>query len=169
MWSETERHHETPHFPTGSHRLRREVAALKAVLRGQRLKWSLEWPGADLLSDADGGMTDKFGITTGRIQGMATVYVVPDAPSKHGAEPTSAAAGHGVRHYATTLREEVLAVIAAAGPDGLTADHAARLLGASVLAVRPRVSELKRLGRIEATGERRRNASGMRAAVWRIR
>jgi hypothetical protein len=42
-------------------------------------------------------------------------------------------------------------------------------LDASPFAVRPRVTELNRLGLIERSRtERRRNASGMNAAVWKI-
>lgn len=52
-------------------------------------------------------------------------------------------------------------------PGGLTADEIAADLGESVLSIRPRVSELHRLGMIEKTKVRRRNASGMSASVWR--
>jgi predicted ArsR family transcriptional regulator len=50
---------------------------------------------------------------------------------------------------------------------GATADEIATELGESVLSVRPRVSELRALGEIEETGERRVNESGRRAIVWR--
>jgi hypothetical protein len=63
------------------------------------------------------------------------------------------------------LRTLVLEVLAAA-PDGLTADEIAAKLDASVLAVRPRVSELFHAARIEKTGERRLNRSGLAAHVW---
>jgi hypothetical protein len=53
-----------------------------------------------------------------------------------------------------------------AGP--LTADEAAAKLGESVLSIRPRISELRARGLIAPTGERRRNASGMRAMVWGV-
>jgi predicted ArsR family transcriptional regulator len=52
-------------------------------------------------------------------------------------------------------------------PGGLTADEIAAHLGESVLSIRPRVSELRKLGMIEKTKVRRRNASGMSATVWR--
>ena len=51
---------------------------------------------------------------------------------------------------------------------GATADEIAAELGASILSIRPRVSELNRLGVIEKTAERRKNASGMTATVWRL-
>ena len=38
----------------------------------------------------------------------------------------------------------------------------------SVLSIRPRVSELHRLGLVHETGERRRNESGHRAAVYEL-
>jgi predicted ArsR family transcriptional regulator len=52
-------------------------------------------------------------------------------------------------------------------PKGRTADELAKLLRRSPLSVRPRLSELKALGKVAATGERRRNESGMTATVWR--
>jgi DNA-binding IclR family transcriptional regulator len=64
------------------------------------------------------------------------------------------------------LRALVLQMLAAV-PCGLTADEIAAKLGESVLAVRPRVSELFHAGLIEKTGERRPNASGLNAHVWK--
>ena len=64
------------------------------------------------------------------------------------------------------LRALVLELLAAV-PSGLTADEIAAKLAESVLAVRPRVSELFHAGVIEKTGERRPNASGLNAHVWK--
>jgi predicted transcriptional regulator len=64
------------------------------------------------------------------------------------------------------LRALVLEALVAA-PSGLTADEIAAKLEESVLAVRPRVSELFHAGVIEKTGERRPNASGLNAHVWK--
>jgi predicted ArsR family transcriptional regulator len=77
-------------------------------------------------------------------------------------------ASPGARTSARTehLRALVLAVLAAT-PCRLTADEIAAKLDASVLAVRPRVSELFHAGLIEKTGERRPNASGLNAHVWK--
>lgn len=49
----------------------------------------------------------------------------------------------------------------------MTADEVAELLGESVLSVRPRVSELKVQGKVEATTKRRCNVSHKTAVVWR--
>lgn len=64
------------------------------------------------------------------------------------------------------LRALVLEVLAFT-PSGLTADEIAAKLDESVLAVRPRVSELFHAGVIEKTGDRRPNASGLNAHVWK--
>ena len=64
------------------------------------------------------------------------------------------------------LRALALELLAAT-PAGLSADEIAAKLEESVLAVRPRVSELFHAGLIEKTGERRRNASGLHAHVWK--
>jgi hypothetical protein len=53
--------------------------------------------------------------------------------------------------------------------DPATADEVAEWLGRSVLAVRPRLSELVAQGKIEESGKRRRNASGKLASVWKIK
>lgn len=49
----------------------------------------------------------------------------------------------------------------------LTADEAAEKLKRNILSIRPRLSELVNSGRIEKSDERRRNASGKSAIVWR--
>lgn len=48
-----------------------------------------------------------------------------------------------------------------------TADELARQINESVLSVRPRVTELSKLGEIVDTGIRRRNESGKFAIVWK--
>lgn len=48
-----------------------------------------------------------------------------------------------------------------------TADECARLLNESVLAVRPRISELHEMRMVRDSGKRRFNRSGKRAIVWR--
>ncbi len=50
-----------------------------------------------------------------------------------------------------------------------TSDEIAAKLGLSILYVRPRVSELKRIGKLSKTGLRRANSSGQSANVLRLR
>lgn len=84
-------------------------------------------------------------------------------------EPTtSRAAAKAMAASAPLLRERVYAVIKASGALGMTADEAAAAIGETVLACRPRVSELAKANRIVKTGERRANESGLKAAVWRV-
>jgi hypothetical protein len=87
----------------------------------------------------------------------------PSAPG-HRDTDTSREAAKDMASRVTGLR---LAVLGALAQDR-TADECAAVLGESVLAVRPRTTELKRLGLITDTGERRPNASGKRAIVWRL-
>lgn len=49
-----------------------------------------------------------------------------------------------------------------------TADEVADALGLSVLAIRPRFSELLAQGFIVDSGARRKNKSGRTATVWRV-
>jgi hypothetical protein len=88
----------------------------------------------------------------------------PDSPGFKVSGPSEQAAER-IAPTAKTLRVEVLKVIQQT-PSGLTADEIAEKLHRSVLSVRPRVSELRRLGEIRQSGERGRNASGMSASVW---
>jgi len=53
--------------------------------------------------------------------------------------------------------------------DGLTADEAADVLGLSYFSIRPRVTELARMGKLEDSGEVRPNHSGKNAIVWRLK
>lgn len=77
---------------------------------------------------------------------------------------TSLEAAGAIQSRAATLRERAFAYILA-NPDH-TADEVARSLDESVLAIRPRISELHKGGRIVTAG-RGRNASGMAAHRWR--
>lgn len=78
---------------------------------------------------------------------------------------TSEEAARRVRGSAKVLRERVLVRLRERAA-GMTADEIAEDLNLSVLSVRPRVSELNRLGEIRKNGLRRRNASGLSASVW---
>lgn len=66
---------------------------------------------------------------------------------------------------AESIREQVRRILARWN---CTADQAAEFLGLSILSVRPRFSELRALGEVEDTGERKLNASGHKAVVWRL-
>ena len=92
--------------------------------------------------------------------------IYPEAPGFKISGPSQQAA-EAVGGNASKLRAAVLAQFAAY-PSGATADEVAKDLNLSVLSVRPRVSELKRLGQIKETGGRRKNQSGMTATVWRV-
>ena len=92
--------------------------------------------------------------------------IYPDAPGFKSDGP-SADAAEKIAERAPLIRSRVLECIRL-HPEGLTADEAAAALDLSILTVRPRVSELRRQGEIRATGNRRCNASGMTASIWRV-
>lgn len=85
----------------------------------------------------------------------------PHAP---GAAPVDTSLDAAASIDARTLRLEVLAILAR-WPEGLTADEVAAVIGRDRLAIRPRLSELKRLGMVRDSGQRRPNRSGRSAAV----
>jgi predicted ArsR family transcriptional regulator len=64
------------------------------------------------------------------------------------------------------MRDRVLSTLQAF-PEGLTADEVATLMDSTVLAVRPRVTELVNASMVFAKAHvRRPNASGRTAQVW---
>lgn len=80
---------------------------------------------------------------------------------------TSQEAAFAIKGRSDILRANCLKALSMIGPH--TADETADRIGESVLAVRPRFSELLALGLIEDTGIRRPNASGRNATVWRVK
>jgi hypothetical protein len=100
--------------------------------------------------------------------GHVSVTVQPSYPAHAGwKSPTSKHAAEAIEPYAKTLRGRALAEFRYVYPKGLTADQLGRLVRAGPLSMRPRISELRSSGLIEATTERRKNDSGIEAIVWR--
>ena len=64
-------------------------------------------------------------------------------------------------------RSKVLEVVAAAGRPGVTSDEIAEQLGWIVFKVRPRTSDLRRMGKIIDSRERRPGATGIMSIVWK--
>lgn len=73
---------------------------------------------------------------------------------------TSAIAAQEMAPLAETLRDQALAVLK---QHPATSDEVAAELHKSVLAIRPRLTELKTMGLIRETGRRRPNLSGLPA------
>ena len=88
-----------------------------------------------------------------------------------GKTDTSAAAADVIAGRAATLRSRAYTQIMAHTEvpyyQGLTADETASLLNEDILAVRPRLTELKDMGLIEDTGRRRKNVKGNTQIVFR--
>lgn len=88
-------------------------------------------------------------------------------------EPTTSRdAAEKIAPIAATLRGQVLQAYEVAWPAGLTADEVAGRLGKSILSIRPRVTELRKTGKLYPCllkgGEaplRRKNDSGLEAVV----
>lgn len=87
----------------------------------------------------------------------------PKSPG-HKRAGTSQEAARSMKPRAPTLREKVLALLQR---DAMTADECAERLNVTVLACRPRLSELSRMGLIYDTGLTSKNASGIKATIWR--
>lgn len=85
----------------------------------------------------------------------------------HKAAGPSAEAAECVAGSAKNLRSEVLRIMILTA-HSMTADEIAAELKKSVLSVRPRVSELHRMGLIHPAGGRGKNDSGMSATRWEV-
>lgn len=79
---------------------------------------------------------------------------------------TSRAAAESVRHTTAEAYSGIMAVLRKHGP--MTADEAASIMGLTPFYVRPRFSEMKEMGWIEPTGDKRKNNSRRAANVMRI-
>jgi predicted ArsR family transcriptional regulator len=94
---------------------------------------------------------------------MTDLFSYPHQPGAQDRD-TSRAAADEVAKTAPKLRGLALDVLERS--NGLTADEVAGRLGLSILSIRPRLTELSRLGKVRDSGARRRNASGKAAIVW---
>lgn len=94
---------------------------------------------------------------------MTDLFDYPSSPGFQARDTSRAAAEH-VAPTAALLRNRCLEVVERSM--GLTADEVAGRLGLSILSVRPRITELARLGKVRDSGDRRPNASGRTAIVW---
>lgn len=66
------------------------------------------------------------------------------------------------------LQQQALSCLKA-NPQGLTPDEVAGLIGRRIGSIRPRFTELKDMGHLIRTGNKRRNDTGGLATVWRAR
>lgn len=92
------------------------------------------------------------------------LFSYPTTPGYRLRETSRNAAEH-IAPRVPTLRKEAFRALKD-GPK--TADEVALLLCASILAIRPRITELSKLGLIKDSGIRRKNGSGRAAIVWRV-
>lgn len=81
---------------------------------------------------------------------------------------TSLDAARAIRPHKDSQRARVLALIASAGANGMTAQEIAERSGMSGDSVRPRLVELRESGAVVATGEVRLTDSGRAARAWRL-
>lgn len=90
----------------------------------------------------------------------------PNSPG-YKALGTSRDAAVRITPRARKLLDRVHDLMRSRYPEAFSPDQVAELLGETILSVRPRMSELHRHGKIETTGARRKNQSGMTANCYR--
>ena len=89
----------------------------------------------------------------------------PETPGHRNVE-TSIAAAEAIAPKLGRLQRMAEGAIRDAGAQGLTADELAVRLEMDRWSIQPRTSELKRMGRIQDSGQRRPNSTGKLAIVW---
>jgi len=91
----------------------------------------------------------------------------PTYPLIPGSRPTvtSRKAARQAKTRSKVAQEQILALLAALGP--LTADECAELLGYRILFMRPRMSELKKMGKVIESGITRMSSEGNHMACFR--
>ena len=90
----------------------------------------------------------------------------PDTPGYKGADGTSEAAATRIAASAPRLRRIAMQALHRLG--AATPLEVVQATGICREAIQPRFSELRRMGLVEATGDRRLNPSGKWAAVLRL-
>jgi len=96
---------------------------------------------------------------------MANLNRYPYVPFA-GHTDTSAAAAEAVAKNHRSMQDSAMAAIREAGPEGLTADEAANVMGVSPYQVRPRTAELRAQGYIKDSEKRRPNIYNRPSIVW---
>ena len=91
--------------------------------------------------------------------------IYPETPG-HRWVDTSMAAAADMAPKCGRLQRLALAAIREAGPAGLTADELADRLNVDRYSIQPRTSELRLMGLIADSKQRRHNRTGKRAIVW---
>jgi len=89
----------------------------------------------------------------------------PSAPHVAGSE-TSRQAAEGIEAHVGRLQELVLEYIKGCGPSGATDEQISLGLGLHTDTTRPRRVELRNLGLVRDSGQRRKTSSGRQATVW---
>ena len=90
----------------------------------------------------------------------------PHKAGHRGDNETSIQASEELQEHLGRLQASAFGVIAAAGPHGASCDDIAAELDWIVFRVRPRTAELRRMGKIVDSGNRRKGASGRLDIVW---
>lgn len=90
----------------------------------------------------------------------------PPPYRKNSPPGTSDRAALMIAEHAPSLRERILATIRESGPKGLTDDEGEAMLGIIAQTYTPRRGELRQMGLIRDSGERRLTRAQRPAAVW---
>jgi DNA-binding transcriptional ArsR family regulator len=108
--------------------------------------------------DGDPERTRRPPSAEGQLQGLALFEPPPVNTRREARE--------AIAERVPRLRQ---AVLEALRKRPMTADEVAEAIGESILAVRPRVTELHNDGILYDSGKRRPNASGRNAIIWAVK
>jgi predicted transcriptional regulator len=93
--------------------------------------------------------------------------ILNNIPIAEGKTDTSRLAAVAIGTVAVGLREKIIAHLGKR--DALTADELSEQLDLPITSIRPRVSEMRKVGLLADTGARRTHRSGVKASIiWRL-
>jgi hypothetical protein len=92
----------------------------------------------------------------------------PSTPGHKGEAETSWAAAAGIAPETSRLRRMTLDAIRSRGAVGYTSEELADAIGVPFASAQPRTSELKAVGKLVDSGQRRLNRSGKKSVVWTL-
>lgn len=97
---------------------------------------------------------------------MSSLLSYAEGGAGHRGVATSIEGAEHIQPALPRLQGLVLGVIGKAGRHGAIGDEIADRLGWEKFRVRPRISELRKVGKIIDSGRRRKGAAGVSAIVW---
>jgi hypothetical protein len=98
--------------------------------------------------------------------GLPLFDYYPHVPGHRGIS-SSIEAAEKIKSTVHTMRDRVHGIIKLAGANGITTEELCQFMKMEAKHTQPRVSELRKLGKVVDSGLRRKSESGVNVIVWK--